>query len=259
MKSRSRELTVALDAAYKAGETALRHLRDGVVAEMKGDNTPVTAADKACERLIRETIASQFPADSFLGEEEGEHSGTGKGRKWVIDPIDGTYNYARNVPIFSTLIALEEDDEIVVGVVHNPALGDTYWAEKGGGCFKNGDPVKVSGLADLSESQFNFGAISRILEHGLWGGFTELIKSTYRQRGLGDYLDFALVFEGKAEVMLEVGLKPWDLAPMKLLAEESGGRFSNLDGDSSIYKHHCLVSNGLVHDRALEILCGGGN
>jgi histidinol-phosphatase len=249
MNSQSSELKVAIEAAHKAGKVALEHLRTGVTSEMKGDGTPVTVADKECERLIRETIGSAFPGDNFLGEEEGEQIESDASRKWIIDPIDGTYNYARGVPIFSTLIALENQGEIVVGVVHNPALADTYWAESGKGCFKNGEPIKVSGLANLSESQFNFGAISRILDHGYWDGFTRLIKSTYRQRGLGDYLDFALVFEGKAEFMLEAGLKPWDLAPMKLLAEEAGGRFSNLDGSSSIYKHHCLVSNGLVHEK----------
>jgi histidinol-phosphatase len=238
----------------------------GIEAEMKDDDTPVTAADRQCERVIREGIGAAFPQDAILGEEEGETEGlpgrpgaaTAQGRrKWIIDPIDGTYNYARGVPIFATLLALEQDGEIVAGVVHAPAAGDTYWAEKGCGAYKNGQRLRASDYGDLSRSQLNFGALNRIRADGYWDGFTRLVGSTYRQRGYGDYLGFAQVFEGKAEIMLEVGVKAWDLAPMKILIEEAGGRYSDLSGGQSVYTGSCLVSNGLVHDRVLELLLGG--
>lgn len=261
----SDELDFALQLCGQAGRLAMDHLRNGVQSVMKDDNTPVTAADKECERIIREEIGRNFPADGILGEEEGESGGleeapgltgpAGLGRrKWIIDPIDGTYNYARGVPIFATLLALELDGEIVLGVIHAPAMGDTYWAEKGGGAYKNGERIRVSNLADVSQSQLNFGALNRILEEGYWGGFTQLVRKTYRQRGYGDYLGFAYVFEGKADSMLEVGVKPWDLAAMKVLIEEAGGRYADLSGGQSIYTGSCLVSNGRLHDQVLSIL-----
>lgn len=252
------ELSFSIEICQAAGRVAMDFLERGVEAVMKDDDTPVTAADRACERLIREAICRRFPGDAILGEEEGESSPAegAAGRRWIVDPIDGTYNYARALPIFSTLLALEVDGAIEVGVIHAPAFGDTFWAGKGGGAFKNGRTLAVSAVDSLAASQFNFGAPRRILEEGLWDGFTRLVGSTYRQRGFGDYLGFAFVFEGKSEAMLEVGVKPWDLAPMKIIAEEAGGRFSDLEGGSSIYSGSCLVSNGLVHDRVLDILLG---
>jgi len=261
--AKSRELAWALDICNKAGEIAMDHLRKGVRSEMKADDSPVTAADKECERMIREGIAAAFPDDAILGEEEGESASAkpgsgagGNGRKWIIDPIDGTYNYARAVPIFATLLALEQDGEIVLGVVHAPAMGDTYWAEKGAGAYKNGERIKSSTLRQLSRSQFNFGALDRILKDGYWDGFTRLVSATYRQRGYGDYLGFAYVFEDKAESMLEVGVKVWDLAPMKIIIEEAGGRYSDLSGGQSVYTGSCLVSNEPLHDEILRILLG---
>src|SRR4030095_10907235 len=222
---------------------------------MKEDDSPVTAADKECERMIREGIGAAFPEDAILGEEEGETAGAvpargagASGRKWIIDPIDGTYNYARGVPIFATLLALEQAGEIVLGVVHAPAMGDTYWAERGAGAYKNGERIKASTLKQLSRCQFNCGALDRILKDGYWEGFTRLVSATYRQRGYGDYLGFAYVFEDKAESMLEVGVKVWDLGPMKIITEQAAGRFSDLAGGQSVYTGSCLVSNEPLHD-----------
>jgi histidinol-phosphatase len=250
------DLAFALEVCQEAGQVAMGHFRRGVEMTMKPDNTPVTRADKECEALIRKLLSERFPDDALLGEEEEARAASGGStRKWIIDPIDGTYNFARGIPIFSVLLALEVDGEIVVGVVHNPATeGETYYAERGGGAFRNGNRLKVSGVEKLEDSQFLFGAPNRILECGLWDGFTSLIKNTYRQRGLGDYLNFAYVFEGKAEAMIETGLKPWDIAPMKVIAEEAGGRFSDLEDGNSVYLGNCLVSNGKVHDAYLKML-----
>ncbi|MBY0359076.1 MAG: hypothetical protein K2W82_13825 [Candidatus Obscuribacterales bacterium] len=254
----SHELDFALKIAAKAGEIALNYFRSGVEVMMKTDNTPVTRADKECERFIRDALAKEFPQDAILGEEEGESGVSSQGekpkRKWIIDPIDGTYNYARGIPIFSTLIALEVDSDITLGVIHNPANGETYYAESGKGAYKNGKRLAVSNIALVEDSHFVFGAPSRILEEGLWSGFTKLIEASYRQRGFGDYMNFAYIFEGKAEAMLEVGLSPWDLAAMKILTTEAGGKFSDLNGGESIYAGSCLVSNGKVHDAYLRLL-----
>lgn len=251
----SKDLSFAINVCEEAGVLALRHFKRGVEVSMKPDNTPVTLADKECESLIRKSIAEQYPDDALLGEEEGESThDTNARRKWIIDPIDGTYNFARGIPIFSVLLALEQDKEIIAGVVHNPANGETFYAERGSGAFRNGERIKVSTVSKMEDSHFLFGAANRILASGLWEGFTQVIKLSYRQRGLGDYLDFSYVFEGKAEAMIEVGLKPWDIAPMKILAEESGGQFSDLYGTDSVYTGNCLVSNGKLHDAYLNFL-----
>lgn len=251
----SPELAFALDVCRRAGEVALNHFDRNIAVEEKSDGTPVTAADKQCERLIRESIADKFPEDAILGEEEGgDDAPLLKGRRWIIDPIDGTYNYARAVPIFSTLLALEKEGEIVLGVVYNPAANEIFWAEKGAGAYRNGKRIKVSEISEITNAQFNFGALSRIQAMGLWDSFAELVKKTVRQRGFGDYLGFAHVFEGKAEAHLEVGVKVWDLAPMKIIVEEAGGQFSDLSGGTSVYRGSCLISNGLVHSQFLGIL-----
>jgi len=135
-------------------------------------------------------------------------------------------------------------------------MQDTYWAERGKGAYKNGVPIRVSSIEALKEAQINFGGPNRILDSGLWEGFTALISKTQRQRGFGDYLSFGTVFEGKAEACMEVGVQAWDLAPMKILAEESGGKFTDLEGGPSIWSGNCIVSNGLVHDEVRQILTG---
>lgn len=253
----SQDLEFAIDVCQDAGKVALMHFRHGVEVSMKPDNTPVTLADKDCEKLIRQRISKRFPADSILGEEEGDSPGCSKaGRKWIIDPIDGTYNFARGIPIFSILLALELEGNIVAGVVHNPARDELYYAEQGCGAYLNGQPLKVSKVSRVEDSQFLFGGPNRLIEQGLWDGVTRAIQKSYRQRGLGDYLNFAYVFEGKAEATIEVGLYAWDLAPMKIIVEEAGGRFTDLDGGNSVYKGNCLVSNGKVHDAFLDLLTG---
>lgn len=245
----STELLFAIEVSKAAGVIAMDYLRQGITAEIKADGSPVTRADKDCERLIIDRISETFPNDAIIGEEHGERKGSGSNRRWIIDPIDGTFNYARGIPIFATLLALEQDGEVILGVVHAPAMLETFWAERSKGAFKNGIKTHVSGCNHLNDSMLNFGGANRILKFGWWDGFTKLVAETNKQRGFGDYLGFALVFEGKAEAMIEIEVKPWDLAPMKILVEESGGRFSDLAGGNSIYSGSCLISNGLLHDQ----------
>lgn len=251
----SKELIFALDIARRAGDVALEYFQQGTTGSMKSDNTPVTIADQKCERMIRDALADSFPDDAVLGEEEGESGrpATSK-RKWIIDPIDGTYNFTRQVPVWSLLLALEDDGEIILGILNAPAMNEIYWAERKCGTYRNGERVHVSSIDKLSEVQFEFGAPSRLASDGYWNGLRRISEATYRQRAYGDYLNFAHVFEGKAEAALEVGVKVWDIAPMKILAEEAGGRYTDLDGMGSIYKGSCLVSNGLVHDELLKLL-----
>jgi histidinol-phosphatase len=261
--AQSKELAFALDICRQAGETALRHFKNGVRTNTKYDGSPVTVADTECERLIREGLSSHFSRDAILGEEEGATEGqqsadgeTVAKRRWIIDPIDGTYGFARGAFGWSTLLALEVEDEIVLGVVHAPASGETFWAEKGEGAWKNGNRLQVSTYDDMAKAQLDFGSLSRIIELGLFPGFEKLVLSTGRQRCAGDYLGFAHVLEGTAEAQLEVGVKPWDLAPFRILVTEAGGKYSDLAGGQSIYTGNCLVTNGVLFERFLSTLVG---
>lgn len=242
----SDDLTFMLSVMEEAGARAMKYFDTGISVSRKGDGSPVTIADREVESLIRSAIESRYPDDGILGEEEEEKTGGSGARRWIIDPIDGTMNFSRGIPIFSILMALEKDDDIVAGAVYNPAGGDLYYAESGAGAYKNHRRIKASAVDSLSDALMIFGAPDRILEAGLWEGFTNLVRSTYKQRGLGDYLGFALVFEGKAEANIEVGLKPWDLAPMKILARESGALFLDLEGGTSIYQGSCVVANAVL-------------
>lgn len=244
------ELVFALDLIEEAGRVAANYFDSGVSVVQKDDGTPVTKADKEIEQMIREAIGARFPDDGILGEEEAEKkvfiksqdSDEGQ-RRWIVDPIDGTFNFARGIPIFSTLIAFEENDDIVAGAILNPVTKDLFWAEKGKGAFKNGERLHVSEVDAMQDALMNFGGPNRIIEAGLWDNFTSLVQRTYRQRGFGDYLGFAFVFEGKAETMIEVGVKPWDLAPMKIIVEEAGGLFFDLAGGHSVYQGSCVIGN----------------
>jgi histidinol phosphatase-like enzyme (inositol monophosphatase family) len=248
------ELVFALDVSEQAGRIALGYFKSGVEVTLKYDGTPVTIADQEVERFIRGAIQNKFPEDAMLGEEKGLSEGKSSTRRWLIDPIDGTYGFARGSHIWSVLVALEEDQDVTLGVVHVPATQETYWAQKGKGAWKNGKQLRVSSYANMSEAQFNFGAINRIQSKGYWPGFERIIKTTGRQRGYGDYLGFTSVLEGRAEANLEVGLYPWDLAPFKILVLEAGGAYSDLAGGQSVHTGNCLISNGILHAEFLKLL-----
>lgn len=255
-----RELTFVKELCGTTGNIAMSYFNQGdSVSQVKekADGTPVTRADKEIERFIRDAIAREFPLDIILGEEESkveELQVKCSKRRWIIDPIDGTFNYARGIPIFSTLIALEENDDIVLGVIHNPAMNSLYYASKGEGAYKNDQRLTVSSISDLSKSMLNYGSPKRLLELGYWPKLTDLIGRTARQGGFGDYLSFAFVLEGKAEASIEVGLKPWDLAPMKILVEEAGGVFFDFEGGQSVFQGSCVIANQAIGKTLREFL-----
>jgi histidinol-phosphatase len=250
-------LEAMIGAARAAGEVALRYYRGGFDVVIKDDRTPVTQADREAEQLIVERLRRVFPDCGFLGEEFGD-SGP-KDRRFIIDPIDGTKNFVRGIPVWATLLALEEGGEVTAGVVHNPALGEMFWARRGGGAFRNGERVSVSGIVRLGEAQLIHSALRPLRAAGYWEGFARLVDATDRQRGFGDYMGYTLVAEGKAEIYAEIysqggGLKPWDLAPCKILVEEAGGIFTDLDGCATIYTGSALATNGHLHEAALGLL-----
>lgn len=250
-------LEAATEAARAAGEVALKYYRGGFDVTIKPDLTPVTQADREAEQVIVEILQRAFPDDGFLGEEFGERGP--RDRRWIIDPIDGTKNFVRHIPVWAILIALEEAGEITVGVVHNPVTGELYTARRGGGAFLNGERIRISDEGDLSQAYLLHAGLRGARTTRYWDGFMRLVDATDRQRGFGDYIGYGLIAEGKAEVYAEIypegsGLKPWDLAPCKILVEEAGGRFTDLEGRPTIYSSSALATNGRLHDAALALL-----
>jgi histidinol-phosphatase len=249
-----RALAAAEEAARAAGEVALKYYRTGFDVSLKADATPVTQADRGAEETIREILGRAFPEHGFLGEELGAVGD--QRRRWIVDPIDGTRNFVRHVPIWATLIALEEHGELVVGVVYNPVSGDLLSARRGGGTRLNGERVRVSPVPALREATLVHGGLRLLREAGHWEGFVRLVDATDRQRGFGDYLGYALIAEGKAEVYLESDVKPWDVAACRVVVEEAGGRFTDFDGVPTIHSGSALATNGRLHDAALAALRG---
>lgn len=246
-----RALAAAVEAARAAGEIALKYYRTGFDVTLKADATPVTQADRGAEQAIREVLGHAFPALGFLGEEFGAVGD--QRRRWIIDPIDGTKNFIRRVPVWATLIGLEEDGEVTAGVIHNPVTGEWLSARRGGGAFSSGERIAVSEIADLGQATLLHAGLRLLRESGHWEGLVRLVDATDRQRGFGDYLGYVLVAEGKAEIYLESDLKAWDLAPCKIVVEEAGGRFTDFNGASTIHGGTAFASNGRLHEAALAL------
>jgi histidinol-phosphatase len=247
-----RALAAAVEAARAAGEVALGYYRRGFDVTLKADATPVTQADRGAEQAIREVLGRAFPDVGFLGEELGAVGD--QRRRWIVDPIDGTKNFIRHVPVWAALIALEEAGEVTAGVIHNPVTGELLSARRGGGAWHNGERIRASAIASLGEATLLHSGLRLLREAGVWEGFVRLVDATDRQRGFGDYLGYALVAEGKAEVYVESDLKAWDLAPCKIIVEEAGGRFTDFTGASTIYGGTAFATNGRLHEAALALL-----
>jgi len=244
---------LAVDASRKAGDLAREYYETTFAVEHKADDSPVTIADQKAEQLIRSLVTAAFPNDGFLGEEYGQQPGT-SGFRWVIDPIDGTKSFIRHIPIWATLIGLEYRDEQIGGVAYIPVFGMTYRAIRGAGAFLNERKIQVSNVAKLSESLVCYSSINWFIRAGREKAFLEIAGRTSRQRGFGDFYGFVLVAEGAAELMVEQGVNPWDIAGIKAIVEEAGGRFTDWSGNQTIYRPDVLASNGKVHEETLAIL-----
>jgi histidinol-phosphatase len=244
---------LAIAAAQKAGDLARTYYETTFAVEHKADKSPVTIADKQAEELIRSAVAKAFPGDGFLGEEFGDQPGT-SGFRWVIDPIDGTKSFIRHVPIWATLIGLEYKGEQIGGVAYVPVLGMTYRALRGGGAYVNERPIRVSAVGTLAESMLCYSSVGWFTRAGREQTFLDLYRRTARQRGFGDFYGFVLVAEGAADVMLEHGVNPWDVAATKAIVEEAGGRFTDWDDNPTVHRPDVLATNGKVHAEALALL-----
>ena len=246
-----KRLEVAIMAAQAAGEIALRYFRTRLNVEYKSDHSPVTQADRECEQCITAVLRAAFPDYGIVGEEFGAREGAGA--RWIVDPIDGTKNFIRGIPYFATLIGLEEDGEITIGAIYAPAVDDLLYACKGAGAFDRAGRLHVSTISTLRESMVVFGGIDIFRQRGHWSGFERLVQASGRQRGFGDYFGHTFVARGQAEAMVELDLKPWDMAAVKIIIEEAGGRFTDFSGTPTIYAGTAIASNGLVHDRLVEL------
>ena len=245
-------LEAAVTILRKAGDFTLQHFRRADLAiDRKGDGTPVTVADRGAERLVREELERLFPDDGILGEEEGEKLGT-SGRRWIVDPIDGTKAFTHGVPLYTNLLALEDEHGIAVGVINVPALGETVAAGRGLGCFANGAPVSVNDHATLdgacvSTSGFNTWTDESLLR----------VKETGVQlRTWGDGYGYVLVATGRIEAMYDPVAELYDLAPMPIILSEAGGRFTSVAGADGPGHGDGIATNGHVHDELLSVIRG---
>jgi histidinol-phosphatase len=239
-------------AAEAAGEVAMKYYRGGFEVTIKADQTPVTQADREAEQAIKAVLRRAFPEHGFLGEELGEEGP--KDRRFIIDPIDGTKNFIRRVPIWAVLLGLEEAGEITAGVMLNPALGEMFWARRGDGAWSAGERLRVSSCDRLDEATLLHSDLHLMREAGFWDPLVRLVDACRRTRGFGDYYGYGLVAAGKAEIYVETDLKPWDAAPVKILVEEAGGRLTDFTGRPTIYGGSVLATNGRLHERTLDLL-----
>ncbi len=265
-------LDLALRCCDEADSIARRHFGSHLEIDRKSDGTLVTQADRAIERLLRERILAAYPAHGLVGEEYGQEA-AGASVRWYLDPIDGTHNYVRGVPIFATLIAVEHDGEVQVGVASAPALGQRWFAWRGGGAWtariapdRSPGPereprpgprphrLRASAIADLAQASIVHGSLGEIIRAGFWDPLAGLIERAWRDRGFGDFWGHALVAEGKAEAMIEIGLQPWDIAALLVLVEEAGGRLTDAGGARGVHLAEVVTSNGHLHRELLEVL-----
>jgi histidinol phosphatase-like enzyme (inositol monophosphatase family) len=251
-----KELKIAVEAAIQAGSIQRSMAEQaGNDVEVKDDESPVTEVDRRCEAAIRFMTAESFPEDGFLGEESGPCPGK-SGRTWIVDPLDGTRPYLRGIPTYSSLIALEDNGEIVLGVMRFEALDETYWASRGGGAFRNGQRLRVSAVAEWGSAMGS--ALGYVERAGSPQGvkLLELMRGWDYSYGFMDAYSYAAVASGKLDVCVNLLDKPWDCAAACCIVREAGGRFSDVNGNNSVYNGSAVLSNGLLHQEAVERMRG---
>ena len=242
--------------AREAGALTLEGFGGRVADEAKGDGSPVTVVDRAAERLLRERILDRWPTHGVLGEEFGEAPGTDPVR-WILDPIDGTRSFMRGVPLYGVLVGIEVEGEPAVGVTYFPALDEMLSARVGGGCRWNGVRARVNTQEALDGAVVLTSDSTMAAENPLLPGWGSLLEATDYLRSWGDAYGHALVATGRAEIMVDAILSPWDAAPLKVILEEAGGRFTDLHGRPDIHGGSGLSTNGVLHERVLALLSGG--
>lgn len=259
MSSVSDDMALALQLADHAD--ALTMPRFGALdlhVDTKPDLTPVTDADRSVETVMREVLSRERPDDLVLGEEFGGATSL-SGRQWVIDPIDGTKNFVRGVPVWATLIALLRDGVPAAGVASAPALQRRWWAGTGAGAFTSfaggpPRPISVSSVADLGSASLSFSSLSGWAALGRRGRFIDLTDAVWRVRAYGDFLSYCLLAEGAVDIAAEPEVSLWDLAALDVLVRESGGRFTDLTGAPGPHGGSAVATNGLLHDAVMDTI-----
>ena len=249
------DLALALELADLADSITLPPYRDrSFTVRHKEDRSEVTEADRDAEAALRGRLERDRPDHAVLGEEQGLIGPPDATARWIIDPIDGTSNFVKGVPVWATLIALERDGEPVVGVCSAPALGRRWWAVRGGGAFADGRPIHVSDVATLADAHLGYSDIGMFSKHGLGPQLVDLTTRCWRARGLGDFWMHVLVAEGAFDAAAETIVNLWDVAAIHVIVEEAGGRFTNLAGHDDLDGGSAVSSNGQLHAEVLAAL-----
>jgi histidinol phosphatase-like enzyme (inositol monophosphatase family) len=246
-------LDFAAQLARDAGEITLRHFKGSFLAERKADNSFVTVADRETEKYLRASIEKAFPDDAILGEEEGEKRGKSN-RRWILDPIDGTYSFVHRVPLYGVLIGLEIDGEAVIGVVNLPALDELIYAARGVGCFWNDAPARVSSTNSLSDALLlatDFGACE---QYGFDRATQILQRQVHSRRTWGDAYGHVLVATGRADIMLDPVMNVWDCAALLPIVEEAGGTFTDWQGRRTIHGGNAISTNGALFESVMAVI-----
>jgi len=243
-------LSFAVELSRRAGELTTRWFAtDDLAIDTKADGTPVTQADRAAERFIREQLAEHHPDDSIIGEEEPPREGT-SGRRWILDPIDGTKAFTRAVPLYSSLLAYDDEHGPAIGVITLPALGQVVWAGRGRGCWFDGKPARVSTTPQLEGAYLTTSGYAHWREPALLG----VKRAGMDMRTWGDGYGYALVATGRVDAMVDPLVDLYDVAAMPIIFSEAGGTFTSLGGDPSPAAGSGVASNGLIHDDLLKVL-----
>lgn len=253
------DLALALELADAADAITLdRFEASDLKVKSKPDMTPVSDADVAVEEVLRERLAEAGPGDSIVGEEFGGETAF-EGRQWVIDPIDGTKNFVRGVPVWATLISLLVDGQPVLGVVSAPALARRWYAAQGSGAWRTFNKgslkrLEVSHVGELADASLAMSSLEGWKARGLQENFIALTERTWRLRGYGDFFGYCLVAEGAVDIAAEPEVSVWDLAALSVLVTEAGGTFSSLNGEPGPHGGDAIATNGLLHDAARKVI-----
>lgn len=246
-------LEFALEAAHAAGRLTLGYFQAGTVHESKADESPVTIADRSAEQLLRERIAARYPAHTIIGEEYGERAGDPQAR-WILDPIDGTVSFVHGVPIYSVLVGFEWRGDMLIGVIHMPALSETVYAARGTGCHWNGRRARVSQTATMAGAMVLTGGGKYFERNGRDAEFDRLRRAGKQHRSWCDAYGYALVATGRADAIADPAMALWDIAPLVPCIEEAGGRITDWQGRATHLAREAAATNGRLHDELLGLL-----
>ena len=263
MAASADDLALALELCDVADAITLaRFGAEDLVVETKPDLTPVSEADRAVEQALRGRLAAARPGDAVIGEEYGASASAASDgrRRWIVDPIDGTKSYVRGIPVWATLLALEQDGELTLGVASAPAIGRRWWASRGAGAFVREEHapqprrLQVSAIRELADAHLCFAGFEDWREAGRLDALLELIARCWRTRGYGDFWQYMLVAEGAVEIGMDPTASLWDLAVPLMIVQEAGGRFTDRAGRVTADGGDAIATNGLLHDATLAFL-----